>query len=502
MPDFTAVTVTGTYEKAPGIPSTGFVTFTLSADLTNTTTYGVLAKTTFKAELDDGVLSAQLFAVDDSTTAPTGAVWNVVEDIDGVTRSSYGISLSHTMAPTVALHSLTPLIPTVGMGAYALKSDLLATELALTTSSNATIAIGDSITFISCDAAGLLRGPQSYFSWLTLLSDSQVNYLRNAGVPGDTAAQVLARIQTDVVAYGPRFCIVHIGTNDAYIASTTLASYAGSIKAIVAALRAANIKPILSTVMMRSDTGNALVETYNAWLHTYCKSQGIPLLPFYEAMLDPTTGLTHTAYTADGLHPSPAGAQVMGQAAATYLAEILPPWSPPLAMHSQSWSPNILPNGLFIANSGGLGTSWVEDQGAGTPSIVAGDGVNVLGNWQRLTENPHTNQTVIHSPINTVTVHPGDRLALCGWYLSSCTGPEGSAVTMYWWPSGAAVQPVFNFPGAISQHKFYVEAVAPAGNTGIAVYLILPAASGDASQAQVAQMTVLNLTQLGIPSLL
>lgn len=369
-------------------------------------------------------------------------------------------------------------------------------------SGNPTVFLGDSITSITCDTVGDQRGAQSYAAWACLLSDSQITWSRNAGVAGDTAAQVLARVQTDVVAYAPKFCVLHVGANDAYIATTTLASYAASIKGIVGALRAARIRPILSTVMQRSDVGSNLVDQYNAWLKVYAKAQGLPLAPFCSTVIDPATGLTKPAYTADGLHPSAAGAQLLGQALATVAAGVMPLWTPPLAAHAQAWSVNQLANGLFLANSGGLATGWLKDQGAGTPSIVAGDGVTVLGNWQKIAENPHTAQTVVHGPVNTVVANPGDRLAFTGWFQSACSGADSAQVGLYWWPSSAASMPVFNFPGTVPPHRFYVETIAPAGNTGFGVYLTLPAGGGGNDFAQLAQPTVINLTALGIPSLL
>lgn len=111
MPDFTVVTVTETYESAPGIPSTGYVEFALNADLTNNTNWHTFTKTPYRVRLVNGVLSAALIAVNDSTTIPTGAVWTVSEVIDDITHPTYGISLLTSMAPSIALRSLTPLIP-------------------------------------------------------------------------------------------------------------------------------------------------------------------------------------------------------------------------------------------------------------------------------------------------------------------------------------------------------------------------------------------------------
>lgn len=373
-------------------------------------------------------------------------------------------------------------------------------------SGNSVIALGDSITFITCDIIGDQRGAQSWFSWAALLSDSQIGWLRNAGVIGNTTTDMARRIQADVIAYNPRFCIIHGGTNDAYVSAFPLATFAGNVRSMVAQLRAARITPVLTTVLFRSDAGaltaaNTLIEQYNAWLRVYARTQGIKLLPFCEVLLDPTTGITKPVNTSDGLHPSAAGAQILGQTAADGLAAVMPPWTPPLAQHSQAWAINQLANGLFLANAAGLGTGFVIDQGTGTGSIVAGVSP-VLGNWQKLAENPHTNQTVLHGPLNTVVVNPGDRLAFCGRFQSSCTGTDSAAIELLWWPGGTTSIPVFNFPGIVAPHVFYTETVAPAGTTGFGVYMILPAGAAGNDFGQMAQVTVLNLTAAGIATLL
>lgn len=365
---------------------------------------------------------------------------------------------------------------------------------------NTTIAIGTSITGQTSDAVGDSRGAKSWFSWACLLSNSQITFLRNAGVGGNTAAQILARLATDVVAYSPKNCIIEDGANDAYISLTTLASYAATKVAQVAALRAANIRPILCTVMQRSDVASDLVEEYNAFLHSYALVEGIDLINFHRAVLNPATGLTATANLADGLHPSEAGARLMGQAAATTLATNLPLWVPPLATHQGAHSKNLVPNGLLLNNGSGIGTGWAAS--GGTASIVAGDGVSVLGNWQRLTENGHTTQRTLNA--TPFTGHSeGDRLAFCGWFQSSCTSGDTAAIALYYFNVGLATIPVFNFPGNVGPCMWYAEAVVPAGGEdGGYVYLTLPAGAGGNDWIQVAQVTVLNLTALGIESAL
>lgn len=73
------------------------------------------------------------------------------------------------------------------------------------------ICFGDSIT----EGNGPIPG---YFALASVLSGQQLRLVRNAGIGGNTTAQMLARVQADVVAYAPAYCIVLGGTNDSSVA--------------------------------------------------------------------------------------------------------------------------------------------------------------------------------------------------------------------------------------------------------------------------------------------
>ena len=71
---------------------------------------------------------------------------------------------------------------------------------------NTVVCFGDSIT----SGSGALPG---YDYPSTLLSLSSLEVI-NAGVSGDTTAQALLRVDSDVVAKHPRFAVVELGGND------------------------------------------------------------------------------------------------------------------------------------------------------------------------------------------------------------------------------------------------------------------------------------------------
>jgi lysophospholipase L1-like esterase len=57
----------------------------------------------------------------------------------------------------------------------------------------------------------------------------------------------------------------------------------------------------------------------NEWLYRYAAANGHPFVDFYGALVNTANGDYTAAYTSDNIHPTAAGAKVMGQAVATAL---------------------------------------------------------------------------------------------------------------------------------------------------------------------------------------
>lgn len=105
-----------------------------------------------------------------------------------------------------------------------------------------------------------------------------------------------------------------------------------------------------------------LIAQYNAWMRGYGIKNGIPVIDFYGLLTDPATGLYKRGLSHDGVHPNPAGMQLMGALAWETLSVTTPP--------STSWtgknhleSINFAVNPLYLDSlSGG---SWALQ---GTPA--------------------------------------------------------------------------------------------------------------------------------------
>ena len=103
---FTSVTVTHSWTDGTGAPLTGFVSFKLTAPMTNGTT--TIEPTDIIAPLSSGAISQALAANDDTATTSDGAEWQVFFQIDGVRLESWTFVLPHAASPTVDLYTLMP----------------------------------------------------------------------------------------------------------------------------------------------------------------------------------------------------------------------------------------------------------------------------------------------------------------------------------------------------------------------------------------------------------
>jgi hypothetical protein len=101
----------------------------------------------------------------------------------------------------------------------------------------------------------------------------------------------------------------------------------------------------------------------NAWINRNADRMGIPVIDFYNQLVDTTTGNWTAGLNSDNFHPNGAGAKVMGQllsdklAGTTYIANagpsnpILPPYIPWLPANSVDTA-NVVTNALMLTDSG------------------------------------------------------------------------------------------------------------------------------------------------------
>lgn len=237
-----------------------------------------------------------------------------------------------------------------------------------------------------------------YFTWANMALGGRLTLVKNAGVSGETTAQILARV-TDVtnLAVLPGYCIVSdAGTND-LSASTASATIISNLNSIYNALVAKGITVVATTILpLAGDQAHRQrQEEVNDFIRSRSQQPGFVLCDWAARWADASTGGPKTGFSTDGIHPTPVGAGAMGK----WLADALQPLitgNVQLASHNlDGLSSNLNPMMVGTAGtlsgagvSGQVADSWTASRGSGTGTmdctkIPRVDGVG--GEWQRLT---------------------------------------------------------------------------------------------------------------------
>lgn len=357
------------------------------------------------------------------------------------------------------------------------------------------VGFGDS-TVISNSSNSPTWGTRDFIGWAHLLSGGAFRYVRNAGLGGDDTTEMLTRFDTDVTPYTPDVVFVVAGINDA-VTGFTVAQYAAGIRAIVAKCRSINALPWLFTVAPNLTAGavQQRIAQYNAWLRQYASEQGIVLIDTNSVLTDPATGSYLTAYNLDGTHQNEAGGKAMGQLVADAIAANLPKWSPPLATSNTADEQNLISGGLFLANTGGLGTGWTRT--GGTVSITTG-AAPVKGNWQRLTdvavETSNVRQNIVIG-----TVVPGNIIEFSG-RVRTVQGTSTATWSLFWNCVGGAdgILYVANVRTLDVDGQFTARITVPSGTTSLQVQLARACTVVGTGYSEIAQVTAKNLSVLGV----
>ena len=166
------------------------------------------------------------------------------------------------------------------------------------------VALGDSLT------AWPAASP-----WPSRLDaeDARLTLVHNAGVPGDTTAQMLSRFKRDVAAYNPQVLFVLGGTNDMG-KSISQATSIANLRAIIVAAQAKKMQVFLLTVPPQSSSSaSPVITSFNVALQRLANSYKVVLINIH-APLSTSTGVYQTKFTSDGLHFNSLGAQTVANA--------------------------------------------------------------------------------------------------------------------------------------------------------------------------------------------
>lgn len=384
------------------------------------------------------------------------------------------------------------------------------------------VFLGDSITLAQGNDQTNGQWGVSFPTYASYLSKGRLLRVRNSGIAGNKAADMLARFDTDVTLYAPSLVVIMAGTNDWNDTGTTsLATYQQNIRDLVAKCRSIAAQPILCTVPPNVISSARRQRTIigNAWLRRYCADQGIPLADMYTLLTDPATGDYLTAYGSasnDKTHPIGAGYAAMGSYLASLLATGFPSPVDALLPAENADPNNLLTNGLALTTTGSgtslMPTGWSVQTGVHptgvTGSLVTGD-TAIKGNWWKVVADGATAATT-NNEFQTVSVGivPGHTYAHVGRFkatgMRNVDTGNGSTFLLGAAFNSTLVNPLYDFRTAstlsfdVTDGTYYHEMLAPSDASTCLVRRQLLNTTVGAGTLQVAQTGFYDLTAMGL----
>lgn len=312
-------------------------------------------------------------------------------------------------------------------------------------------------------------------------------------VAGNASAAVLTRLPASLSETSPRIVTLNDGTNDIG-AGVSLATWLSNKAAQVALVRAAGALPVLSTIPPRDAGGfEATINLWNHRLRAYALTEGLTVMDFYRALVDPATGRYLTGYTSDGVHPTGPGLDAMSDVAAQVLAGLVPSGAPLLPQDNIDAN-NLIPNGLFITDTNADGVPDGLTPGSaptGVTSSLVADAA-VPGKLFRLSATASSGVLVYSTANVTTGFTVGQRVACVG--LISADGGVSYTVRLKFNGASSSSTPVSALTRPLTGGVFYQESVVPTGTTSMSVEVQIGAGTG---RADFGQLGLFNLTTIG-----
>lgn len=177
-------------------------------------------------------------------------------------------------------------------------------DIANLDSSGATlVAFGDSLIYGT--------GASTGNDFVSLLSRAVGRPIENLGVPGDTTAQALLRLDA-VLEKNPRIVIVLLGGND-YLRGVPAEQTFTNLARIITTIQDAG-----SAVLLLGVRGGIFTDSYAGQFETLAQTYRTGFVP------DVLSGLLgKSAYMSDAVHPNDAGYQEIASRVAPVLAKML-----------------------------------------------------------------------------------------------------------------------------------------------------------------------------------
>ncbi len=227
----------------------------------------------------------------------------------------------------------------------------------------------------------------SYWTWADFLLGGPFDIQANAGVGSNTTAEILARLDADVLSLRPNIVIALAGTNDVRYVQTPASMELAweNLQQIYARVLSSGALLVVCSVLPVSsaDSGAATVlplqRALNARIAAYASATAnVVFADTYAAIVDSASadGRALTSMLSDSVHPNAVGAYLVGKALAAALAPIAFTRAPLISSNADVYSvsalsKNRLSNPLMV-NSGGTLGAGVTSASGGTTGIAQG----------------------------------------------------------------------------------------------------------------------------------
>ncbi len=379
--------------------------------------------------------------------------------------------------------------------------------------------LGDSITYGVGAAAG-----QNWTQQLTKIigsanvsADSQVN----AGVPGNTSGNMLARYGTAIRGSGVKFLYLLAGTND-IAQGVPLATFAANMQAIYQMTQQDGIKLIVGTIppmgtAFVTSAFRLAIEQFNLWLTIWASANNIPLAQVWDSLASSGGTDYLSGYdSGDGIHPNTLGHQQIAQA---YVAVSVGLFTTRYPIVYPAGYQNLCDDPL-VSSGGTKPTGWFEQPGGtGAPgttytTLVDTTGRLRRGKWAQMAFNATTTggTRYLVCPINAGW-SVGDTLAIfakflvtdvAGNYLTYSGGsaPSANVSLRIFNQSFVLLSTLLGYATVVQPGDLIRAFTVPAGTTGMSLVLGVTLPAGCNITAAVGEVGVYDATSLGVTTLL
>lgn len=363
------------------------------------------------------------------------------------------------------------------------------------------IPAGDSITLYGTgqDATPELSG--SMFEAAAFNSGMRI--VRNAGVAGNTAQQLEARFQADVVDHAPDCTTIMIGTNNftSGMANSAYADLFNSLENCVLMALDAGILPIIVCPTPKDAAVNEArrAQPFYYWLAEY---YGLPLIDLYRHFVVASDGSMIDAYGNDEgsgirLHPNEAGIAVGYPVLAAGLSDLSSligaEYLAAVSLDSMGDISNLLRNGSFAL---GTAPSSINGWTTGTTNNTITLEDPVLPQTGKVMKNVKsaTGGLYFIQSGTTTAAAPGDECIFSGRIKTSdivATGSGGVITEIAFSTVGGQVRPMKDWRQN-GDFRFSLPFVVPEGSTAVSAKVY----SNVVSTVEISNLTLINRTAM------